>query len=432
LLDLLARPKAFEGNDADRARLVDCGLDFVAAVLTGVRSGLGQPICRRFADAGKRGYAFTLSYLAEISEFTHGHNWSAGHVGSTTLPTALALAGDETINPGALTPALFVGYEAFARIGSALMPALERWGSVSTGFVGSLGAAATAARARDMDAERICSCLGIASSITPLSPSDAYLSGANSVEAAHATTVGITAAELTEFGIRGAPHILDDLHRRIVGDAPSAAFAHRSSEELAIHHAYFKPYPCCRFAHGAIQAVLELSGQGVQASQVGRLELAVTPRAARTCGFVPSGLHAPYVARQYSLGYLSALALVRGEVTAMDVLNPAPDVERSALDFATDYVVVTADDGLERYGNICPTIVRAQLTTGDTVERRVLVPWGCPESPMTRGDLLEKFRRAALPNLSPTVCEEWIELIQAMAWTELGRRLRRYLMHEGA
>lgn len=430
LADLLAHPEAFEGNDADRARLVDCVLDLVAAVLTGVHGGLGQPICQRYAAAGRRGYAFTLSYLAEISEFTHGHNWSAGHVGSTTLPTALALAGDETIEPGALTSALFAGYEAFARIGSALMPALERWGSVSTGLVGSLGAAATAARARDMDPEQTYSCLGIASSITPLSPSDAYLSGANSLEAAHATTVGMTAAELTEVGIRGAPHILDDLHQRIVGHAPSAAYARQSNEQMAIHHAYFKPYPCCRFTHGAIQGVLELSGQGVQASQVRRLDLTVTPRAARICGFLPLGLHAPHVARQFSLGYLSGLVLLRGEVTANDVLSPASDVERSALEFATEYVVVTADDGLTRYGNICPTIVLAYLTTGDIVERRVLAPWGCPEAPMTRDDLLAKFRRAALHDLPLSECAEWIELIQTLAWTELSGRLRRYLIHD--
>jgi 2-methylcitrate dehydratase PrpD len=281
-----------------------------------------------------------------------------------------------------------------------------------------------------MDAEQICSCLGIASSITPLSPSGAYLSGANSLEAAHATTVGMMAAELTEVGIRGAPYILDEIHRRVVGEAPSAAYVRQSNEQMAIHHAYFKPYPCCRFTHGAIQAVLELSAQGVQASQVRRLDLAVTPRAAKTCGFLPSGLHAPHVARQFSLGYLSALALLRGEVTAEDVLSPAPDVERSALEFATESVVVTADDGLTRYGNICPTIVRAHLTAGDTVERRVLVPWGCPEAPMTRDDLLKKFRRAAVHDLPARDCADWIELIQELAWTELSRCLRRYLVHD--
>ena len=56
LADLLTQPGAFEGNDADRARLVDCGLDFVAAVLTGVHSGLGQIICQHYVDAGRRGW----------------------------------------------------------------------------------------------------------------------------------------------------------------------------------------------------------------------------------------------------------------------------------------------------------------------------------------------------------------------------------------
>jgi 2-methylcitrate dehydratase PrpD len=415
-------------------KLSDCLIDFVAAVLAGAHTPLGRSIARRYAREGTKGYAFALSYLAEISEFSHGHNWSAGHVGSTTLPVALAYAAvpghDAHVSSADLTWAALAGYEAFSRVGSAMMPALEQWGSVQTGFVGALGAAVTAAVVHGLSADLICSALGIAAYLTPLSPIEGYLSGANSGETAVATQTGILAAELAALGVAGSSHLVDDLYRRIVGRAPAQAYAPVWPDGApGIDHVYFKPFPCCRFTHGAIQAVLEALN-GVTAARISALEVHVTPRAFQTCRQVPSRIPTGYLERQFSLPYITAMAVLSRKITPSEVLSPLPELDEAALGLARTRVRLKVRDELAQNGNICPTVLVVRLKDGTAVEHSVLRPWGCPDAPMTRSDLLRKLDQAAPAAMKQSEIDAWKDLAQGLAWRTLSDRLRQILLVE--
>lgn len=415
---------------AARERLVDCLVDFVSAVFAGLRMPQGRAIARRYASENVRSRAFALSYLAELSEFSHGHNNGAGHVGSTTLPVALVLAAEPAYQESDVTAAVLMGYEAFSRVGASMMPVLERWGSVQTGLIGSLGAAATAAGIAAVDSDGMCSTLGVAAYLTPLSPREGYASKANSSEAAAATLIGILAAELAAAGFDGSPRLVDDLYRRILGDSPRPAFGGPWPDgDLGIDHLYFKPYPCCRFTHGAIQATLEAIRDGVQAEAVEDVEVQVPPRAFRACGSTPGRLPTTYLERQFSIAYLVALAFRVGRVTPSEVLTPAFELDAAALEFA-GRVRVVSQNNLSSYGNICPSRVIARLRSGETVERSVLQPWGCPTAPMTRSDIACKFERTAGVLLDPVDLNHWKELISGLAWRELSRRMHHVLRRD--
>src|SRR5688572_29820415 len=79
---------------AHESRIRDLLIDFVAAVLVGAGTSLGKAIFTRYVQEGASGLAFALAYLAEISEYSHGSNRSAGHLGSTPLPVVLGYAAD--------------------------------------------------------------------------------------------------------------------------------------------------------------------------------------------------------------------------------------------------------------------------------------------------------------------------------------------------
>jgi 2-methylcitrate dehydratase PrpD len=422
---------AVVAGDAERTRLSTCLLDVTAAVLAGSRTALGHALAQRYANDGARGYAFTLAYLAEISEYSHGHTRMAGHLGSTVLPAVLALAADAEVDTDR-NAAAAAGYEAFARVGQALMPALEQWGSGSTGISGSFGAAVAAARAHGFDAGGISAALGVAAYLTPLTPLEGYLSGANSAEAAVATSTGLLAAELIELGADGSPSLLDDLHQRIVGCTPPEAFRGQEPARPAVHMVYFKPYPCCRFTHGPIQAALELANAGVRTSDIERLVVHTTPRAVRTCGHLPRPARLAYLERQFSIPYLVSLALLRGQITTDDVLGPPAAHDAEALTFAREHVSVEIDDDLVAYATICPTILRLRLRDGTNLEHRVLRPRGCLEEPMTDADIAAKFQSTAAPLLGDATTDAWSGLANELAWPEVGRQLRAYLLATAA
>ena len=428
----LARELAQAGTlvtAATRARLADCLVDFLAAVLTGAQTDTGRFIVQTYAEQGIRGYAFALAYVAELSEFSHGSNRSAGHVGSTTLPVVLAFAGERERDPVDFAAAALAGYEAFSRVGSSMMPALERWGSVQTGFVGSLGAAAAAASLRGLDAAGICAALGIAAYLTPLTPVEGNRSGANSGEAAMATDVGMRAAELIEGGVLGPPRLLDDLHQRVVGEPPPLAFRSPSADgQLAIDQLYFKPFPSCRFTHGAIQAVLEVLGKGVRAEDISEVEVEVTPRAFRTCKALPTQTPTDYLQRQFSLRYMTALALLSGQVTPAEVMAPPSRLDEAALELARTRVRLKVRDELAKTGNICPAVLVVRLKDGSAVEHSVLKPWGCPDAPMTRSDIKRKLDLAAPATMKPAELDAWKSMAEGLAWRELSERLRRQLL----
>jgi 2-methylcitrate dehydratase PrpD len=417
-------------SPATQERLADCLVDFLASILTGAQTSIGRFVARVYAGEGSRGYAFALAYIAEISEFSHGSNRSAGHVGSTTLPVVLAAARERGRHPADLAASALGGYEAFSRVGSSMMPALERWGSVQTGFVGSLGAAAAAARLRGLDVEGICSALGTAAYLTPLTPVEGNLSSANSSEAATATDVGMRAAELVEGGVYGSPRLVDDLYRRVVGQTPPSAFRSPSADRrLGIHQLYFKPFPSCRFTHGAIQAVLEVLRQGVRVEDVFEVEVDVTPRAFRVCGALPRRAPTQYLERQFSLHYMTALTLLSGQVTPAEVFAPSSALDEAALSFAQTHVRLQMREELAELGHICPAHLTFYLRDGTTLQHEVSKPWGSPDAPLSRADLLSKFERAAVGTLSAAEVETWQELAGELAWLEISDRLHNLLAH---
>lgn len=428
---LAAELLQIEVTGAERARLATCILDFSAAVLVGAGTPLGKALVRQYASERDRGFAFCLSYLAEISEYSHGHIRMAGHLGSTVLPTVLALASQHSSSSADWNAAALAGYEAFARVGQALMPDLERWGSGSTGVSGAFGAAAAAAYIHGADANGLSAALGNAAYLAPLTPIDAYLSGTNSAEAAAATTTGMLAAELVQLGAHGSPQILDELHHRIVGQPPEPAFAGDGTDRLAVHRLYFKPYPTCRFTHGPLQAALGLLERGVAAPDIEQLTVWTTPRAVRACGHIPELPRLGYLDRQFSIPYLVSLALLQQRLTTGDILNPPANQDEAVLDFAEEHVQVKEDLDLVRYGTICPTILQMRLRDGSIVEHCVNAPRGCPEAPMTAPEIEEKFRQIAEPMLGSAMTEDWHDLAQQLAWPDLGQHLGLHLRSKG-
>jgi 2-methylcitrate dehydratase PrpD len=124
---------------------------------------------------------------------------------------------------------------------------------------------------------------------------------------------GINAALLAESGFFGPRAIFegDKGFFRMAGSdryEPSA-LTQRLGKDFEIEHVYFKPYPCCRWSHAAVDGVTEILGRREWGeAEVLRIEIGVAREVLEDLGD-----HAPrtMVDAEFSLPYAAALALLR-------------------------------------------------------------------------------------------------------------------------
>src|SRR5690625_7272567 len=69
-------------QESEKQRISECLLDFLGSVLLGTRLDIGKRVIQEYRNTPHH-LAFILPYLAELTEYSHGHHREAGHVGST-------------------------------------------------------------------------------------------------------------------------------------------------------------------------------------------------------------------------------------------------------------------------------------------------------------------------------------------------------------
>jgi 2-methylcitrate dehydratase PrpD len=297
--------------------------------------------------------------------------------------------------------AVVLGYDVLLRISSAIHPASALRGWHNTPVAGVFGATAAAARLGGLDAATTRDALGIASSFA--GGIRQYLRDGAEVKRLHpgkAARDGIVCAGLAAAGITGSAECLegkDGLFRTISdGQVDPAEITRGLGAEFLIGSAYFKPYPCCRHFHAAIDAALALRREeGLAATDVASAEI----------GMYRVGVHGhdhasarTLLEAQMSAPNALAATLLHGRLGAAD-FEPAalagPEARRLA-----GATRVFVDPECERvYPGMRSGFVALTLRDGRRLERRVLDPRGEGANPLSDDDLSAKFTDNAGPAL---------------------------------
>ena len=179
-------------------------------------------------------------------------------------------------------------------------------------------------------------------------------------------------------------------------------------EHYEIEGIYFKPYPCCRHYHSAIDGILALREQNgirpqdVKSLHLGLYSVGVNGHDHKHCdNLLDAQMSAPVGA---------ALAMADGEVAAHGFLPDSlarPEVRR--LIELTD---TRLDDECERlYPGRRSGAVEIRLADGRKLAARVLDPRGEGENPMSDGDLARKFSANCVPLLGELKSESLLQTI---------------------
>ncbi len=347
-------------------------------------------------------------------DFDDGHTNGSAHPSGAVFPAVLAAAEQYGSRAQDVIVAAVMGYDVMCRIAAAMHPGTARRGWHNTAIAGVFGAAAAVSKLLALDATQTMNALGLAGSFS--GGIREYLDEGAEVKRIHpgkAARDGLLCAEFARRGVTGPAKVLEGRYgfgnTHAGGEMKWDRLIFALGERYEIAHAYFKPYPCCRHYHSAVDGILELREQhgfshdDVKHVQIGLYAVGVNGHDHKHAdNLLDAQMSAPVAA---------ALALVDGGIAAQRFLPES--LARAGVRRLIEASDTAIDEECERiYPGRRSGVVRIDLADGRSLEKRVLDPKGEGENPMSDADLKLKFR----VNCEPVVGKAKCERLDQMVW----------------
>jgi 2-methylcitrate dehydratase PrpD len=345
----------------------------------------------------------------DVSEAMYGHPTVA------VLPACLALGEELDVSGEDLLESYIIGLEVTVKLSYGMNPAHYEHGWHSTCTLGSMGAAASAAKLLGLTGEQLRTALALAASQAGGLQQN-FGTMIKSFHSGRAAENGVIAALLAQKGWTGDQNILEaplGFFHCFCGpghyDAERCVNSLGKPFEIDQPGIILKKYPSCAFSHPAIDAALIIaqdpqydvsrleSVEGHLHSLADQILIHRNPQ---------TGLEA-----KFSMEACVTLALLDGRVNTKSFT----DRRLANNDFKETLKrvqrVVTAGDkkGPRGFG---PAEVKVLLKEGEVKRARVEKAKGNPENPMTEEEIREKYLDCCSWVLSQQSIEKSLSLLQ--------------------
>lgn len=403
-------------------------LDHVTCALAGASMPVSQALLSYFQETDASRVATVIGAGAKLSppnaalvnganthglDFDDGTTHGSAHPSGAIFPAVLAAAEQHGSSPREIVLAVVMGYDVMIRIAAAMHPYTARHGFHNTPLAGVFGAAAAVASLLKLDAVQTNHALGLAGSFA--GGIRAYLDDGAEVKRIHpgkAARDGMLCAEFARRGITGPGKVLEGRYGFAETHVGSQLKWDRLLDGLGLRYeitnVYFKPFPCCRHYHSAMDGIQSLrAAHGIRPGDVtsiriGLYAVGVNGHDHKHCDNVLDA--------QMSAPVGAALALADGDVAARSFLPGSlarPEVRR-----LVDLAETRVDAECERiYPGRRSGVVEIGLKDGRRLEARVLDPKGEGENPMPDADLERKFTANCAPVIGKEKCGAVLETI---------------------
>ena len=251
------------------------------------------------------GAAFATATQIDNLDAHDGLNQTKGHIGCAVVPALFAFAENRPeLSARDALKVLVVAYEIAARAAFALHTSVSDYHT--SGAWNALGVAAIGCRLGDANPDQLRQAFGIAEYHGPRSQMMREIANPTMLHdgSGMGALVGSMAALMAKDGFTGAPAIT-------VENEDAAQFWADLGEVWTIEQNYIKPYPICRWAHAALDALSRLMGaHGFHADDVADITVNTF---AESAALFP-GMPATTSQAQYSLPFALATMLVHGRI----------------------------------------------------------------------------------------------------------------------
>jgi len=341
---------------------------------------------------------------------------SLAHPSAPLVSAALAAAETAGASGAALLDAYVAGFELEGRLGRAMNPRHYQRGWHCTSTLGTIGAAAAAARLLGLDAEAAGHALAIAASEasglkenfgTMVKPLHAGLAARNGVLAAQLAKAGLTASAAAIDGPQGFLAAMDSEHAAldgVVGDLGTRW-------EILDTGITVKLYPSCAGTHPALDALLDLKRrEGFSGDDVEAVEIGVDPIVPTILIYdrPSSGLEA-----KFSMPFCAAAAIVRGRV-GLETFH-ASEITDPAIVAMQARVMMRIDPALDASAApLTQARVTVRLREGRVLTACANGARGYPDRPAGNEELAEKFMSCATQAVSAAQAVETLAALRGI------------------
>jgi len=327
------------------------------------------------------GAAWALATQIDNLDGHDGLNRTKGHIGCAVVPALFAFAERHPeLEARTALKALAMSYEVAARAGISLHATVPDYHT--SGAWNALGVAALGCRLESADAAILRHALGIAEYHGPRSQMMREIDNPTMLHdgSGMGALVGASATLMAKRGFTGAPAIT------VEADDVADAWADLG-REWTIESNYIKPYPICRWAHAACDALHGIvQEQGIRPIDVDRIEVHTFTESARLFSGAPQTTSQA----QYSLGFALATMLEHGRITPHAISGERlrdPDV----LAWLPRITVTEDARHSARFPEGRWSDITVILRDGRQVHSGDVQARGGPEEPMSDSELREKF-----------------------------------------
>ena len=354
--------------------------------------------------------AWVNGTMCHARDYDDTHDAAVLHAGVSVVPAALAAAELRGgVSGTEFMAGVAAGLETICRLGVAATVGPIEAGYIYTGLLGNFSAAIAASRVLGLDVAETVNALGITYS----------QSGGNhqvTRDAAHtksmqpgfAAKAALVSVQLTRHQVRGAQATfegVDGFKRVYLRDQlDSERLRQGLGETFELLQLSYKPYPCCRLTHTAIDVALQVAAEpGFDVARVRRIRVGLNRQSYEAVCTPVEMRKAPktMVQAQFSIPFTVASALLDRGV-GLASFGEAALARADVLALAQRVDCYVHDDIQRDWGRgVTPAQVDFEFDDGRTRSLRIDLPLGHPSRPMTvaaqDAKAADCFRAAARP-----------------------------------
>lgn len=371
--------------------------------------------------------------MLHARDFDDTHDAAVLHPSAVTVPTALAVAEMvENVSGKEFITAVALGVDLVSRLCLACTTDYIKGGWHFTPLHGSFSSAAIAGKLLGLNETTLVNAFGIAYHQTGGNlqcVDDGALtkrcgpgfSNRNGILSALMAQKGITGATNVLQGPRGLYH---QYHRSLYDPDLLTKNLGKVFEGVNVS---FKPYPCCRYNHAAIDATISLAKRhNIKKDDVQKIVLHIGSTATGLLAEPLSIKQNPRnaVDTQFSLPWAVASTIVHGKVTLADITEEATK-DKEVISVSNKITTVLEKELCT--GGIEPVIVDISTKDGNTFSERVDTPYGAPTNTMSLDALAVKLREA-VSHAAVTLKKDKVEkLIDTIAQLERIGSMKKFV-----
>ncbi len=415
----------------EKAKL--CFIDYLAVYLRGLESENAKIAIKTIyelynGDFNSLSKGFINGIASHSLDLDDGHRFAQLHPGSVVFSTILALATDSNLDLNITSEEFFeaviAGYETAIVLGMMANPNHRNQGFHSSGTIGTFAVGAVASKLLNLNQEKTEHCLGLcATQSSGLLEADHAGTMGKSLHIGNSVYNGILSAYLAKNGFTGGESLIDGKEGFIKAMASDlyedhcdengnfdvlklSQFIDINLKKFHINEVYLKKYPFCRHIHSAIDSTLILKDELNKLDldnleNISSIDIETYKIASEHDNYNPKNLQD----LKQSLPYAVAISLVSNDLSldSIDDLfekglfsESSEDEILKIKDIANKINIHENDELNQLTPDKRPSKViikfKDNLNKNNTLENMTFYPLGEVENPLSKEDILEKFR----------------------------------------